>query len=161
MQERAIEEVKLAIKPFYQKRDINKDEYKEILRKAVQKVGSRPGSARLRLPTPNGSSASPWSSHSTGVSQQERRDQPSEGGQPGQGLRGQIQTRQETQERRRLRKDAGRSISRQPMTTGTLTSPRVAFIFWPERVLEQNSFRFASSFQVERRCVQQGGLCSI
>lgn len=48
MQERAIEEVKLAIKPFYQKRDINKDEYKEILRKAVQKVGSRRGSARLR-----------------------------------------------------------------------------------------------------------------
>lgn len=41
MQERAIEEVKLAIKPFYQKRDINKDEYKEILRKAVQKVGSK------------------------------------------------------------------------------------------------------------------------
>ncbi|KAM8752180.1 uncharacterized protein phrf1 isoform 2-T3 [Acanthopagrus schlegelii] len=38
MQERAIEEVKLAIKPFYQKRDINKEEYKEILRKAVQKV---------------------------------------------------------------------------------------------------------------------------
>ena len=39
MQERAIEEVKLAIKPFYQNRDINKDEYKDILRKAVQKVG--------------------------------------------------------------------------------------------------------------------------
>ncbi|XP_042571656.1 PHD and RING finger domain-containing protein 1-like isoform X2 [Cyprinus carpio] len=38
MQERAIEEVKLAIKPFYQKRDITKEEYKEILRKAVQKV---------------------------------------------------------------------------------------------------------------------------
>ncbi|KAM4572837.1 uncharacterized protein phrf1 isoform 2-T2 [Odontesthes bonariensis] len=38
MQERAIEEVKLAIKPFYQSRDINKDEYKDILRKAVQKV---------------------------------------------------------------------------------------------------------------------------
>ncbi|XP_029009383.1 PHD and RING finger domain-containing protein 1 isoform X3 [Betta splendens] len=38
MQERAIEEVKLAIKPFYQRRDINKDEYKEILRKAVHKV---------------------------------------------------------------------------------------------------------------------------
>lgn len=34
-----MEEVKLAIKPFYQRRDINKDEYKEILRKAVQKVG--------------------------------------------------------------------------------------------------------------------------
>lgn len=39
MQERAVEEVKLAIKPFYQRRDINKDEYKDILRKAVQKVG--------------------------------------------------------------------------------------------------------------------------
>uniref|UniRef100_A0A1A8S1Q4 PHD and ring finger domains 1 n=1 Tax=Nothobranchius rachovii TaxID=451742 RepID=A0A1A8S1Q4_9TELE len=38
MLERAVEEVKLAIKPFYQKRDINKEEYKEILRKAVQKV---------------------------------------------------------------------------------------------------------------------------
>lgn len=38
MQERAVEEVKLAIKPFYQKRDIDKDEYKDILRKAVQKV---------------------------------------------------------------------------------------------------------------------------
>ncbi|CAB1323055.1 unnamed protein product [Coregonus sp. 'balchen'] len=38
MQERAIEEVKLAIKPFYQKRDITKDEYKDIVRKAVQKV---------------------------------------------------------------------------------------------------------------------------
>ncbi|KAM6926799.1 uncharacterized protein phrf1 isoform 2-T3 [Lycodopsis pacificus] len=38
MQERAIEEVKLAIKPFYQRRDIDKDEYKEIVRKAVQKV---------------------------------------------------------------------------------------------------------------------------
>lgn len=49
MQERAIEEVKLAIKPFYQKRDINKDEYKEILRKAVQKVGFK---ARRRSPPP-------------------------------------------------------------------------------------------------------------
>lgn len=48
MQERAIEEVKLAIKPFYQNRDINKDEYKEILRKAVQKVGARRGPARVR-----------------------------------------------------------------------------------------------------------------
>ncbi|XP_061533603.1 PHD and RING finger domain-containing protein 1 isoform X1 [Phycodurus eques] len=38
MQERAVEEVKLAIKPFYQKRNITKEEYKEILRKAVQKV---------------------------------------------------------------------------------------------------------------------------
>ncbi|XP_028306489.1 PHD and RING finger domain-containing protein 1 isoform X2 [Gouania willdenowi] len=38
MQERAVEEVKLAIKPYYQGREINKEEYKEILRKAVQKV---------------------------------------------------------------------------------------------------------------------------
>ncbi|XP_036390923.1 PHD and RING finger domain-containing protein 1-like isoform X2 [Megalops cyprinoides] len=38
MQERAVEEVKLAIKPFYQNRDITKEEYKEILRKSVQKV---------------------------------------------------------------------------------------------------------------------------
>ncbi|NWW84887.1 PHRF1 protein, partial [Rhynochetos jubatus] len=38
MQERAVEEVKLAIKPFYQKREITKGEYKDILRKAVEKV---------------------------------------------------------------------------------------------------------------------------
>lgn len=38
-QERAVEEVKLAIKPYYQKKDITKDEYKDILRKAVHKVG--------------------------------------------------------------------------------------------------------------------------
>ncbi|XP_052618737.1 PHD and RING finger domain-containing protein 1 isoform X1 [Peromyscus californicus insignis] len=38
MQERAVEEVKLAIKPFYQKRDVTKEEYKDILRKAVQKI---------------------------------------------------------------------------------------------------------------------------
>ncbi|XP_051979316.1 PHD and RING finger domain-containing protein 1-like [Xyrauchen texanus] len=38
MQERAIQEVKLAIKPFYKKGEITKEEYKEILRKAVQKV---------------------------------------------------------------------------------------------------------------------------
>ena len=40
VQERAVEEVKLAIKPFYQKREVTKDEYKDILRKAVQKVGT-------------------------------------------------------------------------------------------------------------------------
>lgn len=38
-QERAVEEVKLAIKPYYQKKDITKEEYKDILRKAVHKVG--------------------------------------------------------------------------------------------------------------------------
>ncbi|XP_060705577.1 uncharacterized protein scaf1 isoform X1 [Hemiscyllium ocellatum] len=37
-QERAVEEVKLAIKPFYQKKEINKDDYKDILRKAVHKI---------------------------------------------------------------------------------------------------------------------------
>lgn len=41
VQERAVEEVKLAIKPFYQKREVTKDEYKDILRKAVQKVGGK------------------------------------------------------------------------------------------------------------------------
>lgn len=40
-QERAVEEVKLAIKPYYQKKDITKEEYKDILRKAVHKVGQR------------------------------------------------------------------------------------------------------------------------
>lgn len=44
VQERAVEEVKLAIKPFYQKREVTKEEYKDILRKAVQKVGARGGS---------------------------------------------------------------------------------------------------------------------
>ncbi|KFW12618.1 PHD and RING finger domain-containing protein 1, partial [Eurypyga helias] len=38
IQERAVEEVKLAIKPFYQKREITKEEYKDILRKAVEKI---------------------------------------------------------------------------------------------------------------------------
>ena len=33
-----IEEVKLAIKPYYGKGRINKEEYKEIMRKAVPKV---------------------------------------------------------------------------------------------------------------------------
>jgi len=37
-QERVIEEVKLAIKPYYNRREINKDEYKEILRKSVPKI---------------------------------------------------------------------------------------------------------------------------
>ena len=37
-----MEEVKLAIKPYYQRKDINKDEYKDILRKAVHKVRSSP-----------------------------------------------------------------------------------------------------------------------
>lgn len=40
-QERAVEEVKLAIKPYYQRKDINKDEYKDILRKAVHKVSTQ------------------------------------------------------------------------------------------------------------------------
>ncbi|KAI1307565.1 PHD and RING finger domain-containing protein 1 [Halotydeus destructor] len=37
-QERAIEEVKQALKPFYGKKEITKDEYKEIMRKAVPKI---------------------------------------------------------------------------------------------------------------------------
>ncbi|RXM29927.1 Protein SCAF11 [Acipenser ruthenus] len=35
IQEKAVQEVKLAIKPYYQNKDITKDEYKEIVRKAV------------------------------------------------------------------------------------------------------------------------------
>lgn len=31
----------MAIKPYYQKKDITKEEYKDILRKAVHKVGPR------------------------------------------------------------------------------------------------------------------------
>ncbi|XP_036373620.1 protein SCAF11 isoform X1 [Megalops cyprinoides] len=38
IQEKAIQEVKTAIKPFYQNKEITKDEYKEIVRKAVEKV---------------------------------------------------------------------------------------------------------------------------
>lgn len=40
IQEKAAQEVKLAIKPFYQNKDITKEEYKEIVRKAVDKVSS-------------------------------------------------------------------------------------------------------------------------
>lgn len=38
IQEKAISEVKAAIKPFYQRKEITKEEYKEIVRKAVEKV---------------------------------------------------------------------------------------------------------------------------
>uniref|UniRef100_A0A670YZQ1 SFR19-like C-terminal domain-containing protein n=1 Tax=Pseudonaja textilis TaxID=8673 RepID=A0A670YZQ1_PSETE len=38
IQERAVEEVKLAIKLYYQKKEITKEEYKDILRKAVHKI---------------------------------------------------------------------------------------------------------------------------
>ncbi|XP_062849989.1 protein SCAF11 isoform X2 [Trichomycterus rosablanca] len=38
IQEKAVAEVKAAIKPYYQNKDITKDEYKEIVRKAVEKV---------------------------------------------------------------------------------------------------------------------------
>ncbi|XP_067125469.1 LOW QUALITY PROTEIN: PHD and RING finger domain-containing protein 1-like [Centruroides vittatus] len=37
-QERVVEEVKLALKPYYNRREIDKDEYKDILRKCVPKV---------------------------------------------------------------------------------------------------------------------------
>ncbi|XP_073507946.1 protein SCAF11 [Phyllobates terribilis] len=38
IQERAAHEVKMAIRPYYQNKDITKDEYKEIVKKAVDKV---------------------------------------------------------------------------------------------------------------------------
>lgn len=37
-QERVVEEVKLVLKPHYNKKHINKEEYKDILRRAVPKV---------------------------------------------------------------------------------------------------------------------------
>ncbi|RWS15594.1 PHD and RING finger domain-containing protein 1-like protein [Dinothrombium tinctorium] len=37
-QERVVEEVKLVLKPFYQRREVTKEEYKEILRKSVPKI---------------------------------------------------------------------------------------------------------------------------
>ncbi|PIK48686.1 putative PHD and RING finger domain-containin g protein 1 [Apostichopus japonicus] len=37
-QERVVEEVKLALKPFYQKKEVTKDEFKDIMRKAVHQV---------------------------------------------------------------------------------------------------------------------------
>ena len=40
LQERVVEEVKMAIKPHYANKDIDKYQYKEILRKAVPKVGN-------------------------------------------------------------------------------------------------------------------------
>lgn len=37
-QERVVEEVKLSLKPFYNKKTIGKEDYKDIMRKCVQKV---------------------------------------------------------------------------------------------------------------------------
>lgn len=37
-QERVVEEVKLVLKPYYNKKYITKDDYKEILRRSVPKV---------------------------------------------------------------------------------------------------------------------------
>lgn len=37
-QERVVEEVKLALKPYYNRREISKEEYKDILRKSVPKI---------------------------------------------------------------------------------------------------------------------------
>ncbi|XP_060068757.1 uncharacterized protein LOC132548874 [Ylistrum balloti] len=38
LQERVVDEVKVALKPFYNKKQVSKEQYKEILRKAVPKV---------------------------------------------------------------------------------------------------------------------------
>lgn len=63
-----MEEVKLAIKPYYQKKDITKEEYKDILRKAVHKVGQRacgdgdlgPGEGHRVGPVIESRSRMPW-----------------------------------------------------------------------------------------------------
>lgn len=39
-QERVIEEVKLVLKPHYNKKHITKEQYKDIMRKAVPKVNN-------------------------------------------------------------------------------------------------------------------------
>lgn len=40
-QERVVEEVKLVLKPHYNKKRVTKEEYKDILRRAVPKVRTR------------------------------------------------------------------------------------------------------------------------
>lgn len=40
-QERVVEEVKLVLKPYYNRKKITKDEYKDIMRRAVPKVISK------------------------------------------------------------------------------------------------------------------------
>ncbi len=40
--ERVIDEVKKALRPFYSRRQITKDDYKDVLRKAVPKVCTTP-----------------------------------------------------------------------------------------------------------------------
>ena len=39
-QERVVEEVKIALKPHYQRRSITKEQYKDVLRRAVPKVST-------------------------------------------------------------------------------------------------------------------------
>ncbi|KAJ8870727.1 hypothetical protein PR048_029752 [Dryococelus australis] len=46
-QERVVEEVKLSLKPHYTKKHITKEEYKDILRRSVPKVGTCPASCSL------------------------------------------------------------------------------------------------------------------
>lgn len=41
-QERVVEEVKLVLKPHYTRKRVSKDEYKDILRRAVPKVPPHP-----------------------------------------------------------------------------------------------------------------------
>lgn len=99
-----MEEVKLAIKPYYQKKDITKEEYKDILRKAVHKVGhgvrgmwtGRGGGGQgllgplIRLADHSGSGLGGGDSGTPGspdLPQQKWGNQPREGEQPGAGLR--------------------------------------------------------------------------
>ena len=38
LQERVVDEVKVALKPFYNRKEITKEQYKDVLRRAVPKV---------------------------------------------------------------------------------------------------------------------------
>ena len=42
-QERIVEEIKMVLKPFYNRKKISKESYKEIMRKCVPKVRTRSG----------------------------------------------------------------------------------------------------------------------
>lgn len=46
-QERVVDEVKNLLKPLYKTRDVTKEEYKDILRKAVPKVSTTSNSLNM------------------------------------------------------------------------------------------------------------------
>ena len=84
-QERIVEEIKMVLKPFYNKKKISKESYKEIMRKCVPKVSEDYTVCFLSLVI--------FQSYIfvAGMSQQERRDQHQQDPQDGPSLRQEIQ----------------------------------------------------------------------